>query len=264
MSQPRENTERVSAGSLSELFNDYLERQVVAQSEGLGFAEPGEEVLPYDCIPVQPVDPKLAWEETRGILKAHGSLPAPRTLPAPPDWPQLVADHEPAVALAFALGNFPQLVRNLQPMLAGSDLTAHRPTPQRSLAGPALLDWASRQTDPLNRLLAAGALRLAREYTRASEILKTMPSLEGEWKALWVNETAALAWHQGKAEEALTLWRGQEETVPVLFNLGMAALFLGKAAEARDWLRRAVAGLPDTSSWHHLGQLYLAMAQTRI
>jgi len=264
MSQPRENTDRVSVGSLSDLFNKYLERQVSAQAEGLGFAEPGDEVLPYDSIPVQPLDPKLAWDETRGVLKAFGGLTAPQHLPVPPEWPQLVAGHEPAVALAFALGNYPQLVRNLQPLLTEGDLTAWRPRPQRSLAGPALLDWANRQTEPFSRLLTAGVLRLAREYTRASEILGNGSELKGEWKALWVNEMAALAWHRGLAEEALTLWRGQPESAPVLFNMGMAALFLGKPAEARDWLRRAVAALPDSSSWHHLGQLYLALAQARI
>jgi len=254
----------VSADALSALFTNYLERQVSAQAEGLGFAESGDEVLPYDSIPVQPVDPRQAWEETRGVLQAFGGLTIPRNLPVPPEWPQLVGGHEPAVALAFALGNYPQLVRNLQPLLTGGDLTAYRPTPQRSLAGPALLDWVSRRTDMLDRFLAAGVLRLAREYDRATEVLAKLSALEGDWKALWANEMAALAWHRGLAEEAFTLWCGQEETVPVLFNRGMAALFLGKPAEARDWLRRAVAALPDISSWHHLGQLYLALAQGRV
>lgn len=264
MAQSSDNTNRVSPGSLSELFQHYLTRQVNAQAEGLGFAEPGDEVQPYDAIPVQPIDPKLAWEETRGVLKAFPGLTMPRSLPVPPDWPQLVAGHEPAVALAFALGNYPQLVRNLHPMLAGGDLGKFRPTPQRSLAGPALLDWANGQTEPGNRLLAAGVLRLAREYNHAAEVLKKTSGLQSEWKGLWANEMAALSWHRGLSEEALTLWQKQEETVPVLFNRGMAALFLGKPEAARDGLRRAVSALPDSSSWHHLGQLYLALAQARM
>jgi len=270
MTQSR-GTERVSAGSLSELFQDYLERQVSAQADGLGFAETDDEVQPYDSIPVQPVDPKLAWEETRGVLKAFRGLTMPsKGVAVPPEWPQLVAGHEPALALAFALGNYPQLVRNLHPLLTTGDLTAFRAPRsdaqapgQRSLAGPALLDWAHRQTEALPRLLAAGVLRLAREYTRASEMLARTTGLESEWKALAANETAALAWHSGQAEEALALWRAQEESVPALFNLGMTLLFLGQPVEARTWLQRAVAALPDNSSWHHLGQLYLALALAR-
>jgi hypothetical protein len=59
------------------------------------------------------------------------------------------------------------------------------------------------------------------------------------------------------------LWQAQEASVPVLFNRGMAALFLGRAAQAREPLTQAVAGLPETSAWHHLAQLYLALATAR-
>ena len=48
--------------------------------------------------------------------------------------------------------------------------------------------------------------------------------------------------------------------MPVLFNRGMAALFLGRRDEAVAALTQAVAALPDTSAWHHLGHLYLALA----
>src|SRR5581483_2619950 len=53
------------------------------------------------------------------------------------------------------------------------------------------------------------------------------------------------------------------ESVPVLFNRGMAALFLGRPAEAREDLRRAVGRLPEPDGWHHLGRLYLALAGGR-
>jgi hypothetical protein len=49
----------------------------------------------------------------------------------------------------------------------------------------------------------------------------------------------------------------------VLFNRGMAALFLGQPAKARNWLARAADQLPETSGWHHLGRLYLALAEMR-
>jgi hypothetical protein len=41
----------------------------------------------------------------------------------------------------------------------------------------------------------------------------------------------------------------------------MAALFLGKPAQARTHLAEAVAHLPETGGWRHLGQLYLTLAQ---
>ena len=48
--------------------------------------------------------------------------------------------------------------------------------------------------------------------------------------------------------------------MPVLFNRGMAALFTGQPADARADLRRAVEQIPESSGWHHLGRLYLALA----
>ncbi len=77
------------------------------------------------------------------------------------------------------------------------------------------------------------------------------------------NEEAALAWHRGQTEEALAAWQAQKASVPVLFNRGMAALFLGRSAEAQASLTEAVTQLPDTSAWHHLGHLYLALAAAR-
>jgi hypothetical protein len=43
----------------------------------------------------------------------------------------------------------------------------------------------------------------------------------------------------------------------------MACLFLGRPQEAQEGLRLAVAELPETNAWHHLGQLYLALAASR-
>ena len=81
-----------------------------------------------------------------------------------------------------------------------------------------------------------------------------------EWRAAHANEEAALAWHRGRADEAAALWQKQSESVPVLFNRGMAALFLGDAVTAHEALTRAAAALPETGAWHHLARLYLALA----
>jgi regulator of sirC expression with transglutaminase-like and TPR domain len=47
----------------------------------------------------------------------------------------------------------------------------------------------------------------------------------------------------------------------VLFNRGMAQLFLGHGNVAREDLALAVGRIPETSAWHHLGRLCLAMAK---
>jgi hypothetical protein len=49
----------------------------------------------------------------------------------------------------------------------------------------------------------------------------------------------------------------------VLFNRGTAALFLDRPTEARKPLTDAVALIPESSPWHHLGRLYLALAELR-
>ena len=110
-------------------------------------------------------------------------------------------------------------------------------------------------------LLAAGILRLGRQFDDAAELLgRHQASTPADWQAARANEEGALAWHRGEVEEAVTLWQQQPPSAPVLFNRGMAALFLGKPAEARPLLAEAVAQLSEQSGWHHLGHLYLALA----
>ena len=197
------------------------------------------------------------------------AVPAPR-LEAPPDWPGLVAALEPAIAVAFCIGNFPQMVRNLQPLLSGGDLTslgseADRESERKRpiIVPPSLLQWANTVRGYPQLLLAAGVLRLAQRFEESSELLKSNGKAPADLQALRANEEAALAWHRGNGEEALTLWMAQKPSVPVLFNRGMAALFLGRPADGRTALEKAVAHLPETSSWYHLGHLYLALAAAR-
>jgi hypothetical protein len=88
----------------------------------------------------------------------------------------------------------------------------------------------------------------------ADALLKaTEASVPPPWRAACANEKPALAWQRGQFEEARAQWQAMTPTVPVLFNRGMAALFCGRPAEARAALTEAVAQLPDTGAWHHLG-----------
>jgi hypothetical protein len=252
---------------LGELFTDYLHKQMVAQQAGLASAEPTADVVPFDATPVQPVDPRLAWQESVAAVSYLNGKAEVSSLQAPPDWPGLVIAHEPVVALAFCVGNFPQLVRTFQPLLHVANLSKLRPVAGRPVAAPALVSWTAQVAQKKQfpqALLALGSLRMARQFDQAAELLKSLRSaVPTEWRSAWANEEAALTWHCGQAQEAVAMWQAQPESVPVLFNRGMAALFLDHPAEARSHLTQVIAQISEESAWHHLGRLYAALAETR-
>jgi hypothetical protein len=266
MTQPRNLSPNPDQVPLTQLLTQYLERQQTAHASGLVLPEVAGEVELYDAGPAQAVEPRLAWDEAGAVLQHFQTAPA-RSGKTPPEWPLLVASHEPVAALAFAAGNFPQLVRDLHALLHAADRKALRPSASRPLVVPALLDWAratlGQQQFPQS-LLAVGALRLAKQFDLAAELVaQQKDGVPLEWRAAWANEEAALAWHRGRSEEAATLWQAQEASVPVLFNRGMAALFLDQPGAARTALRQATEQLPESGAWHHLGRLYLGLAEMR-
>ena len=267
MSQPQPTHGRTTQPSPAELLAGYLRRQQEAHAAGLAAPDLGGEVVPYEAGPVQPIDARTAWDEaTAAVRLLAPSQPAKGWQP-PPDWPGLVSGQEPAAALALALGNFPQLVRDLHLLLRAERPPDLRPAAVRPTCAPGLLDWAgkvSAKRQYPQTLLAVGALRLARLFDRAAEVGAARDGdVPGEWRPAWDNEKAALAWHRGGAEAARALWLGQPASVPVLFNRGMSALFLGLPGEARPSLKEAAARIPETSAWHHLAQLYLSLAEMR-
>jgi len=251
--------------SVTELFYCYLHRQIAVQAAGLGLGDPEGQAIPHDPPSAQALDPQLAWEDALAVMQwSRAGIPpvSPERWEAPPNWPSLVAALEPAFALAFCVGNFPQRVRNVQPLLIGGDVTTLRN--ERDLpviVPPALLQWAYAVQSYPQLFMAIGVLRLARRFDEARELLRSKGKTPAAWRALRANEEAALAWHRGDTEQALQRWQTQQTNVPVLFNRGMAALFLGRPAEARLSLEQAVAQLPETSAWHHLGQLYLTLTR---
>ncbi len=251
--------------SLAEQFQRYLQNLLSAQTAGLAASAAIGEVIPHEAGPAQPIDPRLAWDGAIAAL----SLSIPNrdfsSLERPADWSMLVCIQETAAGIAFAAGNFPQLLRNFQPLLRTLALASLRPVPGPAPAVPALVSWAEKVAgggDLAQTLLAAGTLRLARHFQAASQLLAAAKaSTPAEWQAALANEEAALAWHSGRAEEAAALWKAQADTVPVLFNRGMSSLFLGRSAESRAALAAAVKRLSEDSGWYHLGRLYLALAE---
>jgi hypothetical protein len=261
MTRTPEPTDRPAPLALAELFARYLGRQAEAQASGLGHAEPTGAVEPHDAVLMQPVDPRLARADA---VAAAGFLGAPKAdWPVLPEWPAVVAAQEPAAAVPFCLGNFPQMMRDLQPLLSGGVPMAAGPV-AAPLPVPGMAVWAERQKDYPGALLAVGILRLARCFDAAEAALGRAEDVPAAWRAVHANEAAALAWHRGRHAEALAMWETQDASVPVLFNRGMALLFLGRPAEAREVLSEAVAGLSETSAWHHLGQLYRTLAAARM
>lgn len=247
---------------LDELMARYLQRQAEAHQAGLASFDPGE-VTPYEAGPVQPIDAKMAWDEAIKAVEVLTSTKA--KMQAPPGWATLVAGHEPAVALAFCVGNFPQLVRNFHMILQKANLEDLRPQAGRPTTVPGLEDWA-RETAAKGKypqvLLALGALRLAKQFDQADRfIADNDAAIPEDWRAAWENEKAALAWHRGEPEKARDMWHRQEASLPVLFNRGMADLFLGRAEAGRQAMKDAVAALPESGAWHHLARLYLTLAQ---
>src|SRR5437868_3453400 len=125
---------------LGTLFQRYLQQQMSAESAGLGFADVGGEVTPYEAAALQPVEPRLAWNETLQVLQQFGGNASGLTVP--PEWSNLVALHEPCAALSFSAGSYPQLVRNLQPLLQAKRLSDLRGRTGRPIELEALAEWS--------------------------------------------------------------------------------------------------------------------------
>jgi tetratricopeptide (TPR) repeat protein len=248
---------------LGDLLARYLEKQADAQAAGITTFD--GEVMPYEVGPLQPLDPKLAWDEALAVLAFYGKTPIARRQ-APPHWAQLVSGHESIVGIAFCVGNFPQLVRNFHQVLTQPNLSEIQPDAGRPTAVDlsAYVAEAGQKKQFPHMLIALGALRLAKQFDAAGIFIREQDAvIPAEWRNAWENEKAALAWHAGRFEEARKIWDKLEPTAPVLFNRGMSALFAHDAAAAKHHLNAAIAQIPASSAWYHLGRLYLTLTELR-
>lgn len=227
-------------------LEDLMVKFLASRSDAAAAAvEPGEgEVEPHEVAAGFRVDPRAAWTDAT----THTAAP----VPLPPDWATLVNQPAAAFAVPMAAGNFPQRVRDLQPLLARFNPAELRPSADRvplpGLAG--LRGWIAghRATHPV---LAAGLARLAGDFKTAEEILPADAA----------NERAALLWQRGEWEAALAAWMAMPESPTVLFNRGMALLFTGNFAGAILALGAAVSAIPESSGWNALARLYIAVAE---
>jgi tetratricopeptide (TPR) repeat protein len=211
----------------------------------------------------------MAWQE--GMEAITCLIPDVKAaIASPSEWAGMVVRHSSLPALPFAVANYPQRVRELSVLVQAKDWSKLRPNgeqTQKHTASGSIRSWAAKQMqkgDIQSGLAAVGILRAVQDFDLASEYLQTLAKVaKPEWKAALANEEAAILWQRGKAEEALAIWNGLPESTVVVFNRGMAALFLGQLEVAQESLTKAVKGLAESSAWHHLASVYLALAEMR-
>jgi hypothetical protein len=227
-------------------IQDLMVRFLASRSDAASAAvDTGEgEVEPHEVAAGFRVDPRAAWNDAT----TNHTTPA---VPLPAEWAALVNQPATSFAVAMAAGDFPQRVRDLHPLLTKFNPAELRPTgsqqPVPGLNG--LRAWIAKQSVS-QPILAAGLARVLGDFDTTEKLLPADAA----------NERAALLWHRGQCEEALTAWNAMPESPAVLFNRGMALLFLGKIADAKPLLTQAVVTIPETSGWNALARLYLAVA----
>ncbi len=228
-------------------IHDLMVRFLANRSDATNAAvESGEgEVEPHEVAAGFRVDPRAAWNDAN-----MNNIAA--AVPIPPDWATLVNQPAPAFAVSMADGNFPQRVRDLHPLLTKFKPIDLRPSGSQSPSPglPGLRNWITTHSAS-HPTLAAGLARLIGEFDTAEKLLPADAA----------NDRAALLWHSGRCEEAYSAWNAMSESPTVIFNRGMALLFLGRIADSKPMLTEAVAAIPETSSWNALARLYLAVAE---
>src|SRR5262245_55447592 len=261
MTQAKHDIGQVSPPSIRDLTVSFLKRN--EEAEGVFSALAFGEVELHEVSVAFRIEPRQAWHDGLRALKAFGHT---SSISAPAAWAEIVARQTPVAAVPFAAGNHPQRVRDLNALLQNEDLIRLRPEhAESSAASNGLKNWAAQQIrkgDPHLVMVVAGALRAAGDLDAAAAALAELRSRTPpvEQPAI-ANEEAALLWDRGEWEKAVAIWQSLPESVPVLFNRGMADLFLGRSEEARNSLRKAIADLSEDDPWHHIASLYLALAE---
>lgn len=220
----------------------------------------GGEVEPHEVAAGFRVEPRTAWADATATLPASPAA-------TPTEWAALVGLPTAVYAVPMAAGNFPQQVKDVAPLLGRFTPAALRPSadsvPTPGLSG--LRTWVAREAKKQtvdSVLLAAGVARAAGDLDWAAELLAGVEAMcAGDDRARWENERAALAWQRGDAADALSRWEALPASPAVLFNRGMALLFLGRATEARKPLTAAIDALPEASGWRDLAELYRTLAE---
>ncbi len=178
-------------------------------------AETVTAVEPYDVTSAFRVEPGTAWSETQVVLKALGVTTVPKM---PADWASHVRSQPAVRFLPMALGHFPQMVSELDRILADEEQPAVGATMNLSITS----------------------------------------------EAHAINDAAVARWNAGELAEAQALWATLPDSPLKAFNLGVAALALGDHAAAIAQLTAASVGIPDSSGWQALAEIYRSLAELKL
>ena len=247
---------------IEDLMARFLRQQ--ADERAAGVPElPAGEIEPYEAAFAPTVEPRTALDEAVMALKLFSPDAGLANVAMPPDWATLASTSETHFAVPLACGSYPQLLRDL-PALIRAEKKASLLTQGPPVGVPRLIEWANHAAEKCllpQSLVGAGALRLARQYDDAQAVLNRIrPSIPAKWRVALTNEEAALAWARGNVTEADAIWAGMPKSAVTCFNRGLAALFSDRTTEAKAFLKKAAALLPEDSAWQHLANLYLALA----
>jgi tetratricopeptide (TPR) repeat protein len=248
---------------IDELMSAFLARRASAMASGQEVIASGE-VEAYEAIPTQSVDPRQAWDGAVEVIQHFApKAKIPTRLPA--GWSALVNALPSATGLPMAVVNFPQSVRDLPALLQmNAPNEAAAPVAIDDAALVSSIESNITSSQPIDWLVAVGLMRLAGRFESALRFVSEKSArIPKDLADAWANEKAALAWQMGDRKQAAMIWKSLSDSAPVLFNRGMAELFAGSPAAACDQFKAAIAQLPESSSWHHLARLYLALAESR-
>ncbi len=211
---------------------------------------PSSEVELYQAQPALGLDLGLAWSEALlpGILLAEEEPRVQARFPS--SWN---AARHVTLAAPFpcCIGMAPQFLQKIDGIMDNASAFFQ----QESMGMPTLsADITLDNKTPLSQLAIA---RLAGD---ANQIERLIPQLDGE--LLQKNERAAQLWFNGQRDEAREAWKSLDDDSPVIaFNQGIAALAQGDTEHGRECLARAVNGFDESTGWHHLAELFLAVAE---
>lgn len=232
--------------SLAALTAKYL-----AQSEAIGDLE--QDVELHEVQSAFATDPKAAWTEAMAAAKLLG---ATETAPMPADWAAFVRQSAAVDYLPMCIGHFPQQVSDVSILLSETKAKKSHAEPR---------GWTNKtaKSNAMSALLEAAAARVLGRTADAEKLLRQAEQLADTdaLKNLVKNELAALGWSTGDRNRAVALWTELSQTAVGAFNLGVSAMATTHKADARNWFQLAASRLPETSGWHHLAKLYLALAQ---
>ena len=233
--------------SLRDLTARFLAAKAAAPVDSVDDSE----VQPHEVIGGFQTPVRATWDEATAAFRLFGVTA--EKLACPPEWAAFVALETKIVAVPLAAGLFPQRFRKLPGQVTAADCESHAVPQVNGFSG--LRGWvrkALKSGSPTQLLVAAGVAAQLGDWDDAETALTEAEALcDGPWKAVLANQRAAVAWLQGKPEEARQLWNQVSNEVNG-FNRGLAQTGTARRAEYAT----ATAALPEASGWRHLAALY--------